>query len=218
MGVFTQHPVETAIFDTFKLGMIYNFWNGKLFLVDTKRLYIRVEVVSISRLAAFYVVFVPLDFICILNTNYVETTNNATVSPSDIDVYEIQYNSYDVSINGEVHSEHTAVEQKRHKKQSNDQWRLLLSVIPYIWNCLKAFILWSQLYDKISKSLHSFWHIDFNEMGWLCINSPNKLGRFWSWTINCFIIKWSSLKISKLFNCWDANLNVGRATFLFGPN
>ena len=27
--------------------------------------------------------------------------------------------------NGEVHSEHTPLVLKRHKKQSNDQWRLL---------------------------------------------------------------------------------------------
>ena len=45
-------------------------------------------VVSIGRLAAFYVVFIW----------YI-----AAVSPSDVDVYEIQYNSYVVSINGEVH-------------------------------------------------------------------------------------------------------------------
>ena len=38
--------------------------------------------------------------ICICN----QTTNNATVSAPDVDVFEIQYNSYDVSINGEVHS------------------------------------------------------------------------------------------------------------------
>ena len=31
--------------------------------------------------------------------------------------------------NGEVHSDYTPVEQKQHKKQSNDQWRLLLKSV-----------------------------------------------------------------------------------------
>ena len=41
---------------------------------------------------------------------------------------KVQRINYDVTGNGEVYSEYTRVGTKQHKKQENDQWRLLILV------------------------------------------------------------------------------------------